>query len=201
MNKLIPLQVPWQVSSGWTGLVGSFTELGTTNVSFIANALITMADSSEKEVLSNDSSMQIENIRFQEIYVTMNFLGGIVKTMPALTDTYPIDVSKYDWSAIDLYFRPHHTLQNPDELARWKWANERNLEIWFKTGICPTPHIYEVQDSEWLESLKSQISQEPLKHFLIPAHDASVELIAYEWSWSSRPLDDDDIIDVIEIPK
>ena len=113
MNKLIPLQVPWQVSS-----------------------------------------VQIENIEFQEIYVTMNFLGGIVRTMPALTDTCPIDVSKYDWTDIDLDFQPYR----PTELADWKRVIERSREIWFKTGICPTPHIYEVQDSEWLESLKSQIA-------------------------------------------
>jgi hypothetical protein len=54
---------------------------------------------------------------------------------------------------------------------------------WRATGICPSPHVYEVVRSEWMRELAAD--EDAYKHFLLADQAARVDVIAAAWRWES----------------
>lgn len=103
--------------------------------------------------------------------VRVVFESGLwVKLSPAYSDKEVIQDAIFDWSAVP---------------GRWSHEGDiyellkRSKEEWLRSGICPDPNIYEVENSQWLdETGAANDKHTQWKHFLILGHDAYAEVIA-----------------------
>jgi len=111
--------------------------------------------------------------------VRVHFKPGLwARISPSFSDSEVVKESIYDWTAVSGRYLPGESVK--DWLQRFR-------ETWLQTGICPDPGMYEVESSPWLQEVSAENGRRPgLKHFLITGHDAFIEVLAEEWSWTTE---------------
>ena len=82
--------------------------------------------------------------------------------------------TRYDWSALPVQL-------DPTDPGGFLAAGE---EYWRRTGECPDPGAYEIEQSNWLAELAPSTLRR--RHYLIVGHDAYVEVLAEGYSWHSE---------------
>ncbi len=179
-QRLLPLAVPWKVSPSTPFLRLRVEESGApTSVSFVAHFALFDDPSARDDrrsaeiVLQPDDAIEEQGPKigpYQLVVVT--FKAGIwARWSPAYGDSDVIHESLYDWSAVPFRYR------EGEDVGEWL---RRFRGEWIKTGLCPIPGIYEVENSKWRQNVASGY-----RHFLIEGHDAYVEVLAEDWSWKS----------------
>jgi hypothetical protein len=105
--------------------------------------------------------------------VRINFFGGLYgRVLDAEGDYEIVREKDYDWSEMPAERRPSEAI---DEYLK------RGEEYWVRTGLSPSPRIFEVKPSPWIE----EIGEDPeiLRHCLIFGQDEYVEVLAQDWDW------------------
>jgi hypothetical protein len=188
-QRLIPVKVPWQVS-----VSASFLKLlayesatdGPAQVSFVAqfgcleqgragrDALVGHSvdrvsspyDGSERQPLDGKEGYQLVHVSFER--------GLWIRMLPGFSESEILDPNSFDTSALlPLELSP----KNLNEIRKTFWQN------WIKSGVCPDPRMYEVEESSWLEELR--LTTKGYRHIVICGHDAFIEIIAKSWNWKS----------------
>jgi hypothetical protein len=182
MQRLNPLQVPWQVSPSTPFLrliAAESSEDCPTRITFVANfgllaepirnqevGFRSVVQSVDPYALSDKSALKSKT----HCLVMMEFQGSSASRIsPSHSDREVIDPKKFDFSSIP-------SANYSKGVAAWL-RDFRSL--WAKTGNCPDPRAYSVEDSQWQESRGGS----GLRHFLIQGHDAYVEVLARGWKW------------------
>lgn len=167
--KLLPLQVPWQVSANPTFLDVSFSESG-------LNEALTAEFGAILLYMGEFHATSVKII-FQ--------LPIALRILPAIGDQSSIEPSQYDWSAFENSFKPHEAVSN---VATFKRQYEDMQNQWKSTGICPSPKAYEVIGDDWLASLPIN-HKNKFTHYLLEAHDCYLEAVASGFKWTSSLSD------------
>lgn len=117
------------------------------------------------ESVSNDGTTAL---------VTMTFKHGLwVRMTPAFSDESVLDPDEFDDSLI-----PYAASEQDPE----KWLEDFG-SLWLKSGNCPDPGVYIVEQSNWNPSgLHNDFT-----HYLIEGHDSYVEVLAKGISWEGQP--------------
>ncbi len=151
-NFVTPLKTPWMLSTTERELQLEETEPRSLQVSFLGffGNFINDGDS--------------ENV-YQD--VTILFLG-------VFKYKYFADYSKDDAKRIDDY-NWDRIPEYRDEEGSLAGHQDKFNEIWRKTGRCPNPAVYVVENSDWV---KSESSSEMLKHYLLLGGDYNLEVLA-----------------------
>lgn len=186
LPKLLPVQVPWQVSPSTPFLRLIISEDGSTQVKLVAHfgpqevaetprrlgfSRALMVSTPER----GDLDLSPKEAPFQLLVLTFK-TGLWVRWSPSYADSQVVEEAAYDWSALACRF---HAGEDPAEWLR------RFREMWKSTSICPNPGIYTVVGSTWLQEMGEDGSA-VYRHYLILGHDAYVEVIAEDWGWKSE---------------
>jgi hypothetical protein len=180
--RLIPVKVPWQISPSTPFLRLRAAEIEEpTHVSFVAHFGLydppaASHDGREVEIVYPPDEL-FEDPGPKEgpyQFVVATFQHGLyVRMYPGHSDAEVIEEAAYDRSALSCRY------QRGENIREWLL---RFREEWRRTGVCPDPGMYEVEDSPWLEELDPGSAY---KHYLMLGHDAYVEVAAEGWSWKS----------------
>lgn len=177
MQKLRPIKVPWQVSPSTPclRLFASETSEEHTQVTFSAHFAL------------REKPTKINQIGFESAAIESNpYLSESKKT-----DSHSLVKVEFNrglWSRLSPAFSDREVL-NPAEfddsllsgsspqvdVQRWLADFQSS---WIKTGYCPDPGIYLVEESDWCQRVSSK-----LNHYLIEGHDSYVEVLAEGYSW------------------
>lgn len=182
MQRLIPLEVPWQVSPSTPFLRLLAEESGSghpTQITFVGHFGLRSGGTTDPDVgfatsLKASSpyglSSQAEPCSKTHSVVRIEFEAGMwVRMSPAYSDRVVIDPHEFDDS-----FLPYSGLTADVET----WL--RNFHShWLKSGNCPDPGAYFVESSQWA----AHHSRSGFRHFLIKGHDAYIEVLARDWKW------------------
>src|SRR5689334_21376748 len=159
-GRLIPVQVPWQISSSTPFLSITLKETKPRQTEFVANFWSEQHD-------------------FHEKVVTLTFDARLVlvkSTLEADRGFGDADFN-YDWSEI-------YAMPQPDEdISTWR---EKFNKQWRETGLCPDPNMYQVIDSQWLTSIYN--TDNLYKHFLLIGEFMSLEFLCKSWSWEAGEI-------------
>ena len=183
--QLVPLQVPWQISPSVPFLRLYVSESAAdqpTQAVFIGHY--------KCEVVKHDAaggkSFQIvapppafvqtqDNTAVPYRLVRVLFDNAIAaRMMPSFSDTEVIEEAAYDWSLVVGALKPGEGAEK--FVARF-------ADTWVRSGICPSPGIYEVLRSDWLAQFRSMAKAAALTHYLLLGHDAYVEVLADGCTW------------------
>lgn len=181
VQRLLPVVVPWQVSPSTPFLRLRASEADEpTSVTFMANFPAPQS-AGEAGGLGLDrvqvvgppaefgAVQEAEDSYFRSVKVT--FQRGLwARFMPSYADHEVVEEAAYDWSAL-----PPLMLENFEE------ENRRFHAVWLESGVCPDPGFYVVSGSRWLQETANTGSC--FKHYIIPGHDAYVEVIAEAATW------------------
>ena len=164
-STLIPIEVPWAVSSSGSNLSLSASDNTLSQVSFEACFLRESYENTESKVLESTLENQL-NSPYKQINL---FFEGVKSSslIYAISDREVIDESAYDWNVVNLGIPSDSILE----------CIKQKKEYWVKTGICPDPNFYEV---------KQQTESINYKHYLIVGERAAVEIVAQKWFWELK---------------
>ena len=76
-----------------------------------------------------------------------------------------------------------------DESALYPMLDRRAFrEKWIATGLCPEPRVFEVEESEWLETCAPV--RDDFRHYLVVGCDCWFQVLAsgYYWEFDKGPL-------------
>jgi len=188
-QKLCPVRVPWSISASTSFLKVHAAEGDSespTTVTLVAEFGLESADASTPSagnaVIIVQTPSEIDGapsgstVRAPTQLIRLIFENGLwVRFMHAHSDDQIIDEEKFDWSEVAHIY---------DALAPGIEAGRKYYwSLWKRNGICPDPHMYEVEGSNWLREIRPR--GEGYKHYLMVGHDAYVEVIAMGWRWES----------------
>ena len=183
-QRLIPLRVPWMVSPSTPFLRLFASEQPSqekTYVEFVAyykceeNPSV-QSSTTGVHVVRPPAIFQADNTGHGPYrLLRVEFESGLwVKLSPAHSDKEVVEDARFDWSGVP---------------GRWSHGEdiyeflERSKEEWLRSGICPDPNIYEVEESQWLDETEARHDgHKQWKHFLVLGHDAYAEVIARAYS-------------------
>src|SRR6266446_1662788 len=187
---LIPVQVPWRISTSDASLSVQLSEDRTafpTLVDFVGLFAHKKVDS--RSSAKADGQVAHAFPSFEETrppakspyhLVRVVFDGGFwAQLSPSVSETHTVRDGDYDWSAVPTGMLPGEKVHE---------NLERTRKLWLSTGICPDPGMYEVRDSPRLERQRLA-SQPKWKHYLLLGSDAYLEVLAQGWEWKlGQPL-------------
>ena len=179
--KLIPVLVPWRITSAVPVLSIAIIEINSITLSFQAffgpMNPYTGRVNEEVQLAANElGSLGHRNALEARVELTFPFTTD-VRINPSISEGRLIDYEAYDISE----FRPVRSL------SLNRNAHE-DFQLWKTTGHCPTPRMYSIEPSAWLESLtkegyKYHLGDQPAKHYMILGEDMWIEILADQWSW------------------
>ena len=184
-SKLVPLQVPWQISPSVPFLRLYLSESSAdqpTHAVFIAHykcGLVphdTAGDKSFQIVAPPPAFVQTQDVTVEPYRLVRVLFHNAVaaRMLPSFSDTEVIEESAYDWSFIDNTLKPE---EGADSFVA------RFADTWVRSGICPSPGIYEVLTSKWLAQLGVTGKAATARHYLLLGHDAYIEVLAEGCTW------------------
>jgi hypothetical protein len=187
-EKPIPVRVPWGIDTGapFLSLQASRTgePLSATFVAYFrcdeqAATKPTPPDvvglSQNAYVASEPPEFVASSLDDKAAYrlVRVLFTEGLTsRKSRAVSDSETVRAANYDWSAVATVPRPGELLED---------AVRRAQQLWFLTGLCPSPRMYQIEHSIWLQQLG--LSQELWKHYLLLGIDDYWEVVAQGWTW------------------
>lgn len=181
---LIPLKVPWRISSV-PFLHLAVPENRPITVEFLAvypfkNPVDDTNSTQGKE--QSQPATDYEYTLSGDRLITFTIKGvGWTRTSLNVTDGYALDGSAYDWTKVDPRYPPH---EGVGDIAEWnKWENQRT-EQWIASNVCPDPGVYEVQGSDWTRSI-GRPELEDYRHYIFVGHDMYIEVLGNDWSWEA----------------
>lgn len=182
LPKLLPMRVPWAVSSvpylrAQTSemdkplsatFIGYFKLHDVASAGNAAKGVERVLDPGEFRPTADDRKNAYRHVR-------INFDGGRhLRISPAVSEHDIIGDADYDWSAVPGSLRAEEDAQ----------ANlQRSERYWLETGESPDPGVYEIDGSPWLEELGPQ--GRGLHHYVLVGDDQAVEVVAQGWSWEA----------------
>ena len=181
MPKLIPVLVPWYISPAVPVLSITIIEMNSITVSFQAGfgPINPYTGGINEEVrLEKNEFASLGYRNALEVRVELTFLFTTdVRINPCISEGRIIDYDLYDTSGLLPALSSDFNRDTRDEFQMWK-----------ATGYCPTPRMYSIEPSAWLESLTEQgyqyhLGERPAKHYMILGEDMWIEILAKEWSW------------------
>lgn len=181
-QKLVPLQVPWSVTSATPQLRLIAEENGETRVTFAAYFL---GDKGSGEPGSTLEKPMVVDRAEKDFYepnnlcsnyqrVELRFKRSVAaRLLPAFSSHQVVKEDNFDWSL------PHRFSSQPGmELSE---GLELEEESWITEGICPDPLAYKVESSWWAPEFK--VDHAMFGHFLIIGEDSYVEVIGVDPIW------------------
>lgn len=183
MQRLRPLSVPWQVSPSTPFLRLIAAEASSdqpTQVGFVGHFALRDKAEAKKSIAfsggseaSNPYEIEIAdddgNPKAHAI-VKIEFDSGLwVRISPSYSDRQVLDPEHFDDSLLPG--------SNPPEDVQ-RWLNDFQ-SLWLKSGTCPDPGAYVVEQSGW----KREVGAGDFTHYLIEGHDAYIEVLAQDWKW------------------
>jgi len=169
--RLIPVKVPWMVTPSTPFLQLHVSE-------------DPHDKPSEVQFVGHLGPLAQKGKAYQLIRVILE-PGVWLLMRPGHADTEPIDLSQYDLCELP------QRVSDPQEYVR------RFRDQWRQTGLCPDPHMYELERSPWLEEARTRAERLPpwlekvgtgtheFKHVLISGHDYYVEVLTTGWRYES----------------
>lgn len=180
-GRLVPLEVPWQISPSTSFLRLHASECpqdDPVRIVFIAylglenNRMLPQSKEQVAQRVPPTTEAISSGAGYCEVRVTFD-TGLWCRMSPACSDSETIRENAYDWSQVKC------TWDGEQDIDEWLYAFKK---LWRETGMCPDPRIYQVEDSEWLRSIGSCLGTE-WKHYLVVGHDNYVEVIAKSCKW------------------
>jgi hypothetical protein len=180
--KLLPVRVPWAVSSVpylraqtveedqplSATFIGYFKRHDVVAAGGAARGIERVLDPGEFRSAADDGTNAYRQVR-------INFHGGRhLRISPAVSEHDVIGDDGYDWSAVPGSLRAGEDAQ--DNLKRTE-------SYWLEVGESPDPGVYEIEGSTWLDELCPQARG--LHHYLLVGDDEAVEVVAQGWSWET----------------
>ena len=179
--KLIPVLVPWRITSAVPVLSITIIEMNSITVSFQSflgpiNPYTGEIDEEVRLVENEFASLGYRNSPEVRVELTFPFTTD-VRINPCISEGRVIDYDLYDTSGL-----------LPALTSDFNRYAQEGFQIWKATGYCPTPRMYSIEPSAWLESLTEQgyqyhLGERPAKHYMILGEDMWIEILAKEWSW------------------
>lgn len=175
MQKLIPLNVPWQISAGDASLRLSFAEQGGTAIEFLA--------------LLGHGMLEQDLLAGMIPYLASAYLGSVAKQTPfhmvsvsfsnlASLRGYPFATAAFDKTTYDCSAIPSLTPEDKSQTVHaydfkkhWNNNNKR----------CPDPGAYTVENSSWIVALG--LSPFHYKHYIFLGQHAFIEVVAADMHW------------------
>jgi hypothetical protein len=182
--RLIPVQVPWQISASAAYLRAEFAETQShqpiradfvgffrCNETGSAGHFGTSVEISKPPPPFQEAGDGSRG-KYQQVQVLFD-RGLWLRCSPGLSESEVIATAAYDWSDIPAALRPGETAS--DNVTRVRAS-------WLSTGIAPDPRMYEVVPSSWIEQLGLQKSGR-WHHYLLTGSEGYIEVIAQGWKW------------------
>lgn len=196
-SKLVPLSVPWQLTSQQVQLDFHLSE---TKFEFIAEARI-LVDKHEAEAYASISRKDTLETIWRKHNLNPNLVMvdyavvDIKFTGPTWTRIHPISFDypneslfNFDYSLIPELFSPFAKFKS----EQYEKIYEKTIYEWATTGICPMPYAFEVYDSSWLEETQKTaqllLISKPLHHYLFKGGDILFEYISTGFTWKANPI-------------
>jgi hypothetical protein len=190
--KLMPVKVPWRVASDTPCLrLISDESPSTTYVRFLAffglEQQFKRKETIHLETLSkptifyppHETNLKLGPQEGTDQIVKITFASAVeAKMMRGFSDASALDYDMFDCSAMTYHPNKPIAIKDQSELLRW------HREEWEKTGFCPDPCMYEVENSTWIKNINNQ--KNGCKHYIVVGHDAYVEVKAKDWKWESE---------------
>ena len=166
MQRLIPIDVPWQVALCVPDIVVTARELGAATLTFRADWL---RDSKLEE---HETSLQLN--------------GGLwMRIEPTISEGESLSQNDYDFSRI-----PLHGLALVD---RDEWSRQY-FSKWASTGCCPDPNVYLVNTSTWAAGLSTFPGS--FRHIVVVGEDIVVHSLCHAISWECDSLGSSGTVDL-----
>lgn len=176
-EMLVPVLVPWKISPSVPYLrLHSSDEGKPVAATFIGFFKCEVASETAGLVVVNDPGVFVRadtasSAKYRLVQVL--FKEGLhAKQRPAVSDYEVIPEDDYDWSLVPSGI-------HGEETAEESVARVHNL--WFTSGNCPDPSMYEVRGSKWLTALGLDTAD--WRHYVLLGHDDYIEVVARGWQW------------------
>jgi len=160
LQKLVPVKVPWKITSATPFLTVRVAEFEPEMVSFIA--------------LFNTTNGMVER------RVTVTFNEIVLIGLRTGNESPPIDESEYDWS---------NTLQGRQQNGNFDLKYEEFEREWISSGYCPDPHMYKVLNSKWTIPYGNNIGMD-YTHYLFVGEMTCMDVLAKGWKWEAGDIID-----------
>jgi len=182
-QTLVPLQVEWQVSPSTPFLRLHAAESASddpTSVTFVAHfGLLNRGNSSNgieavKVVSAPYDAGQLSQNPGPSQIIRMTFISGMwVRMCPAFSDRDVIDPNRFNNYTKIFEYKLGQSIN--------EWLSQFRQE-WARTSVCPDPHVYEVENSLWIQ----EVGVSGHHHYLVAGHDAYIEVLAKGWESHSQ---------------
>ena len=191
--KLVPVEVPWLISPSTPWLRLTATEHEGVIVRFVGYFALEdptpperaerIAGFEEVRVVGTpyDHPNRLESHGGPYQLVRVTFARGLwARFCPAHSDGEMVDPDAYDFSTIPEFLKLTGGPGEPVDVAQYV---RRFRSMWARTQLCPDPHMYEVENSTWVEHANAG---QVFRHYMLWGHDAYVEILAEGWQWESE---------------
>jgi hypothetical protein len=155
MNKVTPVKTPWMVSSTERELTVEKLSKNRLKVGFLGFF--------GKDIVNDEIIDKYDNVE-----VIFSGLEDF-RHFPEYSSDDSKRIDSYDWELVP-EFR--------DEAGSLAQHGEIFHKVWKKTGFCPDPAVYEIEDSEWVSSMIG--NKKRLKHYLVLGGDYNLEVLSTE---------------------
>jgi hypothetical protein len=157
-DLLHPVDLPWKVSPSMSGFRISMVENGDATVAVEVAVLPDVADGALIE--------RTVELRFKH--------GQWLRTAPASSDDETVPPGLFDWTHVPQLIGDPASGSPEEHLTAFRRA-------WERTGRCPDPGLYQVEDSRWLH--ESGAARFRCRHYVLVGHDMWLETLCLELSW------------------